>query len=170
MDQHPGASITLSFGLVFVFAIVLYQPDHPAQPGVLRAAPAAKHATPPVPETAPLPPLTASEPLPLRPVRAASVAAPGEETPLAGAEGPRPGAVAEHPESKRAITPRPRRSAKGPAPGDGFTQAAEGETLRDVALRIYGSAEEAEALWRLNRDLVLARDIPLAEGTLLRTP
>ncbi len=27
MDQHLGASITLSFGLVVVFAIVLYQPD-----------------------------------------------------------------------------------------------------------------------------------------------
>jgi hypothetical protein len=53
---------------------------------------------------------------------------------------------------------------------EGFTVAFEGETLRDVALRVYGSADEGEALWRLNRDLVGRRDAVLGAGTLLRTP
>ena len=55
-------------------------------------------------------------------------------------------------------------------PCEGFTQALEGETLRDVAIRVYGSSEEAESLWRLNRDLISRREGTLPPGTLLRTP
>jgi hypothetical protein len=53
---------------------------------------------------------------------------------------------------------------------EAFTRANEGETLRDVAIRVYGSPDEADALWRLNRDLVRRRDETLNAGTLLRTP
>ena len=55
-------------------------------------------------------------------------------------------------------------------PCEGFTQALEGETLRDVAIRVYGSADEAESLWRLNRDLIRRKEGILPAGTLLRTP
>jgi hypothetical protein len=62
-----------------------------------------------------------------------------------------------------------RQSREVPA-HDAFTEAYEGETLRDVASRVYGSPEEDEALWRLNRDLIGRRDDTLSAGTLLRTP
>ncbi len=45
-----------------------------------------------------------------------------------------------------------------------------GEKLADVATRVYGSPDEAEALWRANRDQVAMIDSALAKGTLLRTP
>jgi hypothetical protein len=67
------------------------------------------------------------------------------------------------------IIPARRRGTEAPY-SEGFTLSAEGETLRDVAVRVYGSTERTEALWRLNRDLVGERDAPLAAGTLLRTP
>jgi hypothetical protein len=39
-----------------------------------------------------------------------------------------------------------------------------------VALRVYGTAEEVEVLWRANRDTMPRQDAPLSAGTLLRTP
>jgi hypothetical protein len=70
------------------------------------------------------------------------------------------------------VAPTTRRQVPERPPHDAFTLANEGETLRDVAIRIYGSDSEveAEALWRLNRDLIGRRDVSLSAGTLLRTP
>jgi hypothetical protein len=67
---------------------------------------------------------------------------------------------------------RPSRPAVTLPVPEGFTRAAEGETLREVAIRLHGSANpgQVEALWRLNRDLVRSRDTPLRAGTLLRSP
>jgi hypothetical protein len=39
-----------------------------------------------------------------------------------------------------------------------------------VALRVYGTADETDGLWRANRDALPRRDSPLSPGTLLRTP
>jgi hypothetical protein len=44
------------------------------------------------------------------------------------------------------------------------------ETIADVALRVYGTSEDADALWRANRDTLPRLDSPLSAGTLLRTP
>ena len=41
---------------------------------------------------------------------------------------------------------------------------------RDVALRVYGTADDVDALWRANRDALPRPDSPLSPGTLLRTP
>jgi hypothetical protein len=44
------------------------------------------------------------------------------------------------------------------------------ESLRDVAIRIYGSSDMLDSLWRANRDVLPSKDSPLTEGTVLRTP
>jgi hypothetical protein len=148
MDRHPGVSITLSFGLVAVFAILLYQPEHTPLPHGGQDA-AARGAERPTSPPLPVPPLTAAEPLTATP---APTAAPPVILPVAATNQP----LSQPP----VILPVQ----------EGFTQALEGENLRDVARRVYGSADEAESLWRLNRDLVPRRDATLSAGTLLRTP
>jgi hypothetical protein len=55
-------------------------------------------------------------------------------------------------------------------PGSPFTHVQNGETLRDVAVRIYGSPDMLDSLWRANRDVLPRKDSPLTEGTVLRTP
>jgi hypothetical protein len=51
-----------------------------------------------------------------------------------------------------------------------FTAVRPAETIEDVALRVYGTSAEADALWRANRDALPRRDCPLVAGMLLRTP
>ena len=51
-----------------------------------------------------------------------------------------------------------------------FTETQADERLVDVALRVYGTTEAVEKLWRANRDRLTSRDAPLIEGWLLRTP
>src|SRR5262245_12822959 len=64
MDQHLGASITMSFALVVVFAIVLYQPEDPPVPAPTpETSPVAARGPPGTP-TDPMPPLTPDEPIP----------------------------------------------------------------------------------------------------------
>jgi len=46
----------------------------------------------------------------------------------------------------------------------------DGETLEDVTLRIYGSSDQLDLLWRANRDLLPRKNSPLSAGTVLRTP
>jgi hypothetical protein len=167
MDQHLGASITLSFGLVFVFAIVLYQPEHAP---LSRAGPeiaARKPEHPPPAPPAPLPALSPTEPLTVRPTQATFGSDAGEMRPIAAASRIERAAARPPPSSARVGA---RRSAAVLPPTAGFTRVLEGETLRDVALRLYGSSEEAESLWRLNRDLIRRKEGTLPAGTLLRTP
>lgn len=51
-----------------------------------------------------------------------------------------------------------------------FTLCEPGETLKDVARRVYGSAEMAGPLREVNRDLVARIDEPVKPGLALRTP
>jgi hypothetical protein len=55
-------------------------------------------------------------------------------------------------------------------PSQAATLVGADETIADVALRVYGTTSQAEALWRANRDALPRRDSPLVPGTLLRTP
>jgi nucleoid-associated protein YgaU len=155
MDQHLGASITLSFGLVLVFAIVLYppEPDRPSPAATVGAVvePVGSRPAP----TTPQPPVTLGEPLAERPTPADSVPAPC------------PAPLRAEPEDDRA---EPKDEPSATPTHEAFTRADEGETLRDVAVRVYGSPDVVEDLWRLNRDLVGSRDDLLPAGTLLRTP
>jgi hypothetical protein len=51
-----------------------------------------------------------------------------------------------------------------------FTVVSPGETIEDVSLRVYGTFEESDTLWRANRDALARKDSPLSPGMLLRTP
>jgi nucleoid-associated protein YgaU len=57
-----------------------------------------------------------------------------------------------------------------PAPRSSFTTVQKGETLQDVAVRVYGSSDQLELLWSSNRDLLPRKDSPLRPGSVLRTP
>jgi nucleoid-associated protein YgaU len=46
----------------------------------------------------------------------------------------------------------------------------EGETLTDVALRVYGTADASRTLWLANRDVIDRTATPLHAGVMLRTP
>ncbi len=65
---------------------------------------------------------------------------------------------------------RPSRANTARQPRSAFTVVETNETITDVAVRVYGTAEEADVLWRANRDAMPRQDSPLAPGTLLRTP
>jgi hypothetical protein len=168
MDEHLGASIPLSFGLVIVFAIVLYQPDEIPLP---RGGPDVSASKPQRARTAPsspLPELTPEEPLVRRSAAAATDAEASAMRPIPAADA-RGDRIASVPLPSASKTPV-RRSIPVLPPCEGFAQALDGETLRDVAIRLYGSADETEAIWRLNRDLIRRREGILPAGTLLRTP
>jgi hypothetical protein len=65
--------------------------------------------------------------------------------------------------------------AAGPSPASAghrsaFTTVKDGETLEDVTLRIYGSSDQLDLLWRANRDLLPRKDSPLSASAVLRTP
>ncbi len=62
------------------------------------------------------------------------------------------------------------RHSAPPRPRSAFTQVAEGESLTDIALRVYGDSESVHSLWLANRDTLPNQDSPLRSGTLLRTP
>lgn len=51
-----------------------------------------------------------------------------------------------------------------------FARVDSGETLGDVALRVYGSSAKVDVLWKANRDQLSTPEAPLSAGMLLRTP
>ncbi len=83
--------------------------------------------------------------------------------------------VASSREGPAGRSPSPSPPAVARAPGvrlahARFTIVGSGETITDVARRVYGSADGADMLWRANRDVVGAPGEPLSPGTVLRTP
>lgn len=79
------------------------------------------------------------------------------------------------PTSVRPVAARPAsarlpKAMSRPAPRGAYTESRAGESLPDIALRVYGSAASAKSLWLANRDILDRPDAPLAAGTLLRTP
>ena len=55
-------------------------------------------------------------------------------------------------------------------PRGAFTRVREGETLTDVARRVYGSDADVKTLWLANRDRLDRLDSPVTAGSILRTP
>lgn len=55
-------------------------------------------------------------------------------------------------------------------PRGAFTEVFEGESMADVAVRVYGNPDATKSLWLANRDIVKAQDEILRGGTFLRTP
>jgi hypothetical protein len=187
MNGNMGASFALSFLLVGVVAVVLYRPEtHPPSPA--GGASIEVTATPESEANEPFPPLTpavpwSDAPAPTEPAPASLVSRSGSATSLTAlgtddrANDPirrpsletRGNPTSDVPApSNPAVRPVARRSiSTGPHPP--FTTSAAGETLADVARRIYGSAA-AQDLWLANRDHIERPDAPLPAGTLLRTP
>jgi hypothetical protein len=93
---------------------------------------------------------------------------PGAEPPATGSQtvrDPTPGDAPDVAPKDEAPTPDGRRR-----PESEFTVTQEGESLADVAVRIYGSADAVETLRAANRDRLGPAGADLAPGTLLRTP
>lgn len=187
MFERWGATFALSFGLIVVAALILYRPDPPpgeaSDPGafgtgrppdaVAGAAPAGIEPPAPTegrpwaggidPSPPPRPP-TAEPPAAPRLVDRTEDVGAGlaRTTRLASSEAPLGPASRRGPAASRT-----RRAHQAP-----FALAEAGETLADVARRLYGSGsrESTEWLWRANRDLVSRVDEPLRGGMVLRTP
>ncbi len=140
MNENVGASFGLSFLIVGFFAVALYQPDKPPPP--VAAVPA---ASPVEPVEAHPPEAVTVRPVAARPrERAATVARP--------------------------VSHRPTREVVRLEPRGVFTRVRDGETLADVALRVYGAESASGNLWAANRDLLDRPDAPLSAGSVLRTP
>jgi hypothetical protein len=166
MNQNVTASFGLSVLIVLVFAVALYQPDPPpataaSEPSPAAPAPAPQRAETPAgppllptaatlgnPSALPPPPAVANRPQVPTMARGAAVAAPVRARP-----------VSRRSELRPPVEPR-----------GAFTVSRAGESLADVASRVYGSRDDANRLWRANRDVLDHADVALHAGTLLRTP
>ncbi|HEV3164508.1 MAG TPA: hypothetical protein VGZ22_10820 [Isosphaeraceae bacterium] len=164
MDPGVGASFGLSVVVVVLAAVAL----HPVARSTHRAALASPGPTvPPEHQPDPAPTPAASEPQPPAPVVDHVAVSPPAVTSTRAGSAPAARSLARPP-----ARPVSRRAQDGPArrPSSAFIDVAEGESLADVARRVYGSADAAAALWRANRDQVEQPDAPLSAGTLLRRP
>ncbi len=109
------------------------------------------------------------EPPPSSPAAVASITAAAAPAPEA-ASTPKPAAPAVE-------TQRPARSTRVLDPAtapqgrrSAFTTVKDGETLEEVSMRVYGTTDEVELLWKANRDVLPRRNASLAAGLVLRTP
>ena len=160
MNENVGVSFGLSVLVVVFFAVALYQPDKPP-PALAEVRPS------PGPLVEPSPP--APQPAPALPTVGRDEPPPAEQTkPIS----PQPAVAQRFAPAKavpaRAVSRRPAvepEGARGP-----FVRVREGETLADVARRVYGDGADAGALWRANRDVLDGPASPVRAGTRLRTP
>jgi hypothetical protein len=179
MNEQAGPACVLSVLIVGAFAVLLHDKD--------------RGTSPPKPS---LPSMARDNPEPRDPesARPALPATPRLETTLVAPVPKARGLESQVPRTPPAESPRDRDSpgpedrvvglenASGPprkvpklpkrsvrARGD-FTVVEPGETLADVAERVYGSNRAAESLWKANRDQLGTLESPLQAGTLLRTP
>ena len=159
MNRNVTASFSLSVSLVLLFAVLLYQPDGPvAVP--LQAAPVARaEALEPIPDpNEERPRLTPGVPL--------------TESPAGDGERDRPS-----PSPTALVEPVVASAESGPSrsgPPEGtrpagtvtgtvlphvlFTHARPGESLADIATRVYGSPDSARRIWMANRDIIDSAD------------
>ncbi len=172
MNRNVPASFGLSVVIVLFFAVVLYQPDPPPASVGRVEAPVRSDPSPA--------PLTTTHEVEVEVSTAATIVPPTVPTTdrrsPAQASEPASAPVAVLVE-RRAPTPPARTvSRREPIveapkePRGAFTQSRAGESLSDVAQRVYGKEDQARALWLANRDVLDRVDSPLRPGTLLRTP
>jgi len=183
MTRQVVPSIVLSVLIVCFFAVALFQPDPPrpgqggrrslagggtARPG--SASPAAERSSGARTKAAPAQPPNPARGAIHRAARASGVGASGSPATSPGAVAGRP----SPPPASYGATTTAATNGESNATDSGrrgsFTVVKAGETLGDVALRVYGTTGEAGFLWRANRDALERRDSPLTVGMLLRTP
>ena len=186
MNEHAGPACALSGLIVGAFAVLLYEkPEIPAAP-----KPPARSVADASPRRVEAPrvdsPPAASRDHPAIPVPTTPVIAHAEVNAIGG---PAPNPLEAGPTGVR--EPRSGPSVgppKATSPGEGraesakrhafdpgrprppFTVVGPGETLVEVATRVYGSGDSARAIWKANRDQMERIDSELTPGTLLRTP
>lgn len=95
---------------------------------------------------------------------------PGEPATPVSAPAPAPVPLESVPRREPPKTTIPAASEAPHEPRSAFTTSRDGESLADVAVRVYGTADKTETLWKANRDLLPHRNSPLSGGALLRTP
>ena len=84
-------------------------------------------------------------------------------------------AAGEQPKAAPAI-PKPREMAEASNQSPpkrlkaAFDRVGAGETLVDVARRVYGDGANLEAFWRVNRDQLASTESAVHPGMVLRTP
>ena len=141
MIRHSGACVLLSTLILILAAVVLYRSEPPTVLG--SSSPTQVEAPPQTPSS---PVSEVVEPAPI-------------ETP-----------TREKAESSPSRPENPSQSTAIRTPEAPFTLSEKGETLEDVARRIYGTSEVAESLRLFNRDLIQRVDSPIKTGSALRTP
>ena len=175
MNQKMGASYTLSVLIVLGITLLLHpgptasrqpaKPSPPPTPVASRPEAAGQSAVGPPPslvETRDVVPPSA------RPREVAS-------TPIVRSRHatrpvpPTPARLVSASTIATLATPKPA-PLSPPQPRGQFARTRLGETLADVARRVYGPGASVDALWRANRDILAAVDHPVEPGTLLRTP
>ncbi len=171
MNRNVTASFSLSVFMVVLFAVLLYQPEGPGSSSVQASpnVPADSHQPISDPEKS-RPRLTPGTPLPEASTGPTSSDQPStspafrEETVEQGVvrEGSRPSPGGQAEETKPGLVPA--------LPSSTFTYAMPGESLADIAVRVYGSPDSARKLWMANRDIIDSPDTTPRGGTLLRTP
>lgn len=184
MNEHAGASCALSVLIVAVFAVLLHDRNPPPHPPATKPEATARIDAPPplaksLPNLKPAGPIEIISQTPL-PRLASTPAKPPAPVPLpAPAEIATPATEARSLPIVPVIVNLPARPAPAPAPApdrrvtrplSSFAEVQEGETLADVATRVYGTTDSLQSLWKANRDQLAKPDSSLARGTLLRTP
>jgi hypothetical protein len=163
MNENVGATFGLSALVVVFFAIALYQPE--TGRATKKYAHASARSELVQPHT-PAPALTPT--IPPQTIRPGQVASDRRLTPRM-AKGPASSATMPRPTIVAARRVEVNDDVPRTAPGP-FTEARSGETLEDVARRVYGSGRAADSLRKANRDLVRDDGVPLVAGALIRTP
>lgn len=171
MNRNVTASFSLSVSLVVLFAVLLYQPDSTVPPTMQAATIVRAASGEPIsnvdrrrPELTPGIPLPESaagntsrhKPSPSPTARGEAI----EHEVVGDRARPSSGGSAEEKSSSPAPVPPP----------SAFTHAKPGESLTDIAIRVYGSPDSARKVWMANRDLIDSLDAIPPDGTLLRTP
>jgi nucleoid-associated protein YgaU len=180
MNEHAGPACALSGLIVGIFAVLLHDntppppvPVTPVQVAPATSPPGGGSSKPEIPSTIRQTPSGAIAAAPPRAEEPASAlpTVQTREIPAAVSESSRfPTTEVRH---RQAKTKSPNQVPKKPTPvtpRPAFAIVEQGETLAQVAVRVYGSNDATEALWQANRDQVERVDSPLARGTLLRVP
>jgi hypothetical protein len=174
MNEHAVSACALSGLIVGVFAVLLYEQNNPPPAayaparGVADASPRKIEAPPDGPLPGPKSDHQAgSIPRKQEDVHAevTASATPDSKPQDSGAD------IARETPLRRPVSRPEFANRPSPAlPRPPFTVVEPGESLVDVASRIYGSSDSTEALWKANRDQLERIDSKLIRGTLLRTP
>jgi hypothetical protein len=96
--------------------------------------------------------------------------APGANAPRPEETGAGRPSTATEPAAGASSAAPPSTAPASTVPRAAYTVVQKGETLKDVAVRVYGSSDGLDSFWRANRDVLPRSDSPLSAGAVLRTP